>query len=90
MPRPKVQYCFICGKIDQENWKILFEVPIDKVDEWQKVIAKPGLKKRSLLCEEHFEETDIDKGFQLGDLFQLATRRQLVSKVVLPTRRYLL
>jgi hypothetical protein len=44
MPRPKAQYCFICGKIDQENWKSLFEVPFDKVDEWQKVIAKPGLK----------------------------------------------
>ncbi len=86
MSRRKVQYCFICGKIDQEYCVSLFEVPLDKVDEWQKLIAKPGFKKRSLLCESHFDEKDIDRGFQLGDEFKLAKRRRLASKDVVPTK----
>jgi hypothetical protein len=81
-----MKICFICGVIDKENDKSLFYVPSGKLEEWQKIVTKPGLKKTSKLCEEHFEKCEIFKGVQVGNDFVPTTRNRLLTKSVVPTK----
>ncbi|KZS05091.1 Uncharacterized protein APZ42_031804 [Daphnia magna] len=83
---PKVKVCFICGVIDKESDKSLFYIPLGKLEEWQKIIAKPGLTRASRLCEAHFEKSEIHKGTQVGNDFVPATRNRLLTKNVVPTK----
>nr|SVE79269.1 EOG090X0KP6 [Daphnia lumholtzi] len=69
-----------------ENDKSLFYVPSGKLEEWQKIVTKPGLKKTSKLCEEHFEKCEIFKGVQVGNDFVPTTRNRLLTKSVVPTK----
>ena len=72
------KYCFICGRLSEvENKKIsLFSVPINKLTSWQAII--PKLEKTSRLCERHFDESDIIKGFRVGQNFHPADRCRLM------------
>ncbi len=80
------EYCFICGKIDKENDIALFRVPSGKLEDWQKQICRPGLRKSSLLCEVHFEDSEIDRGPVIQNELHRAPRRHLISKNVIPTQ----
>lgn len=72
--------------IDKESDKSLFYIPLGKLEEWQKIIAKPGLTRASRLCEAHFEKSEIHKGTQVGKDFVPATRNRLLTKNVVPTK----
>ncbi|EFX73825.1 hypothetical protein DAPPUDRAFT_109458 [Daphnia pulex] len=51
-----------------ENKRIgIFGVPKTKFASWQLII--PDLKKASLLCEKHFDESDVLKGFTDGTVY---------------------
>ncbi|EFX61010.1 hypothetical protein DAPPUDRAFT_340805 [Daphnia pulex] len=61
--------CFFCGvNYQDENKRIgIFGVPKTKFASWQLII--PDLKKASLLCEKHFDESDVLKGFTDGTVY---------------------
>jgi hypothetical protein len=82
----KIKICFIFGVIDKESDKSSCFVPSGKLEEWQKIIAKPGLTKALKLCEAHFEKSEIHKGHQVGNDFVPATRNRLLTKNLVPTK----
>jgi len=65
--KPRNRYCFLCGSIGKENYRSLFSVPKDKLEEWQKLLPKAGLCKNSKLCELHFDPEDISKEREIMD-----------------------
>ena len=65
--------CFLCESVSVYDKNVvksgLFQVPVRKVDEWQSVITKPGLKSTSKLCHRHFDDEDILKGRTIQNVF---------------------
>jgi hypothetical protein len=61
--------CSICGNLyENENRTIgLFSVPKTKLHIWQSAI--PELKQTSRLCDSHFDEKDIVKGYFISQTF---------------------
>ena len=69
LQRKKNYYCFICGNFyDKENEKQVQMFPVTKsrIDSWQQVIKKRGLKIGSKLCLKHFDKADIVEGKNLS------------------------
>lgn len=85
-PSMNKEYCFICGGIDKENDISLFTIPSGKFSVWEKLIVKQGLVARSKLCEIHFEQSEICKGFLVGDKFVRNPRARLISKEIVPSK----
>ena len=73
----KRKYCLICGIIyEKDNKKVgLFSVPINKLTSWQTII--PKLEKSSRICSIHFDDSDINKGFRVGENFHDHARWRL-------------
>ena len=61
-------------------------MPNRKVVKWQKLIEKPGLNSQSKLCEVHFDESHIVRGFVVGNQFNPMPRIRLITKDVVPTK----
>jgi hypothetical protein len=80
----KRKYCFICGLM--EKGISLFRVPSGKLKLWSESILKPGLTTRSLLCEAHFDISEISKNVKVGSEYIKLPRTRLVSKDVLPSK----
>ena len=71
LKRKENYYCFICGNVfDKENEKQvkMFSVTKSRIDSWQQVIQKRGLKIGSKLCSKHFDKEDILDGKYLSGL----------------------
>nr|CAH0104179.1 unnamed protein product [Daphnia galeata] len=69
LKRKENYYCFICGNVfDKENEKQvkMFSVTKSRIDSWQQVIQKRGLKTGSKLCSKHFDKEDILDGKYLS------------------------
>jgi hypothetical protein len=77
-----IKYCFLCGiSYLNENKKIcIFAVLKNKFCSWKLII--PELKQASFLCENHFDETDVVKGFSDGKYFHRYERWRLSSSAV--------
>ena len=74
--------CFLCGvSYQDENKRIgIFSVPKNKFSSWQLII--PELKQASLLCEKHFDENDVLKGFSDGTVYYHFARYRLTNSAV--------
>ncbi|KZS06602.1 Uncharacterized protein APZ42_029894, partial [Daphnia magna] len=74
--------CFFCGvNYQDENKRIgIFGVPKNKFSSWQLII--PELKQASLLCEKHFDESDVLKGFTDGTVYHPYGRWRLSISAV--------
>ena len=73
--------CFCGSSYVNENKRIgIFSVPKNKFCSWKLII--PELKQASLLCENHFDETDVVKGFSDGKEFHPHERWRLSSSAV--------
>lgn len=74
--------CFLCGvSYQDENKRIgIFSVPKNKFSSWQLII--PELKQASLLCEKHFDENDVLKGFSDGTVFHPFAKYRLTNSAV--------
>ncbi|XP_032798850.1 mucin-3A isoform X2 [Daphnia magna] len=73
----KSKSCFFCGvNYQDENKRIgIFGVPKKKFSIWQLII--PELKKTSYLCEKHFDQSDVLKGFTDGTVYHPYERWRL-------------
>jgi hypothetical protein len=73
--------CFFCGvNYQDENKRIgIFFVPKNKFSSWQLII--PELKQSSLLCEKHFDQPDVLKGFTDGTVYHPYGRWRLSISV---------
>jgi hypothetical protein len=60
---------------DKENGITLFGVPKNFVDKWKDAI--PYLSKSSHVCSRHFDESDIEKGKEILNVFHPFVRWQL-------------
>jgi hypothetical protein len=69
LKRKENYYFFICGNVfDKENKKQvkMFSVTKSRIDSWQQVILKRGLKIGSKLCSKHFDKEGILDGKYLS------------------------
>ena len=83
LQRKKNYYCFICGNVyDKENEKQVQMFPVTKsrIDSWQQVIKKRGLKIGSKLCSKHFDKADIVEGKNLSGPLSESFNSYKVSK----------
>lgn len=92
-PQGKKFHCFVCGVIyeNKERTRVgIFDVPKTKLLSWQEVI--PELKPKSRLCDSHFHESDINKGYTIGETFIPAKRWKLSPSAqplgIFTTRKY--
>lgn len=83
-----VKRCFISNCLSKtrgENYVCFFIVPEGKLEEWQEKLAhKPGLAKNSRLCDRHFRDEDIIKGYTILDQFH-PNKRWRLKKDALPS-----
>ncbi len=76
------KFCHICGNIQgNENRNVsIFTIPKKKLSSWQLII--PQVKQNSVLCERHFDPSDIVKGFTDGVSFHEYQRWRLSPAAV--------
>ena len=78
VPQGRKLHCFVCGVIYENEKRTrvgIFDVPKTKLPSWQEVY--PELKPKSRLCDSHFHESDIIKGYTVGETFIPAQRWKL-------------
>ena len=74
--------CFICGVIyGKENQRVgIFSVTKTNYAAWKNVI--PELKPTSFLCDAHFTEKDIVKGYYIGQDYIPAEKWRLTRSAI--------
>ena len=78
VPQGRKLHCFVFGVINENEKRPrvgIFYVPKTKLHSWQEVF--PELKPKSRLCDSHFHESDIIKGYTIGEAFIPAQRWKL-------------
>ncbi|EFX64895.1 hypothetical protein DAPPUDRAFT_304169 [Daphnia pulex] len=60
-----------------------FSVPKLRLNEWQAVIAKPGLGARSMICYRHFEDSCFINGKVIQNVFHAFKNWRLLPETVL-------
>ena len=73
----KKRYCFLCGELGGDVAHGVFSVSDAKFASWVEII--PNLKRSANLCDRHFDEKDIVKGYYIGKDFIAAERWKLLK-----------